>query len=284
VASSGSDVSVPIGLIAGCGRFPHELARLAGKRGHRVFGFGLAGLVDPGLDAVTETCHEVPLGQLARLFALLHEAGVKQVVMAGKVPKSFLYQNADRVEPDARMLALLASLADRSDDSILGIFADALAEEGFELLGQGDLAPELWAPEGRIGSVEPTEEQVADAAFAWPVAKALGRVDVGQTVVVERRAVLAVEAIEGTDEAIRRGCSLGRGGAVVVKVAKPAQDPRFDVPAIGPDTIETLTRGGAGALAVEARKTLLLGRDDLVEAADAAGIAVFGVVAGDSAQ
>jgi DUF1009 family protein len=270
-------LAAPVGLIAGCGRFPHELARLAGRRGHRVHGFGLAGLVEPGLERVTEACHEVPLGQVARLFALLHEAGVTQVVMAGKVPKSFLYRNADRLRPDARALALLASLADRSDDSILGIFAEALTEEGFELLGQGDLAPELWAPEGPVGGVAPTEEQLADAAFAWPVAKALGRVDVGQTVVVERRAVLAVEAIEGTDEAIRRGCSLGRGGAVVVKVAKPTQDPRFDVPAIGSDTIQSLARGGAGALAVEAGKTLLLERTELVSAADAAGIAVFGV-------
>lgn len=282
MASSGSRPSAPVGLIAGRGRFPHELARLAGERGHRVLGVGLAGLVEPGLGAVTEACHEVPIGQLGRLFALLHDAGVKQVVVAGKVPKSFLYQNADQVEPDARALALLASLADRSDDSILGIFADALAEEGFDLLGQGDLAPELWAPVGPIGAVTPTEAQAADAAFGWPVAKALGRVDVGQTVVVERRAVLAVEAIEGTDEAIRRGCALGRGGAVVVKVAKPAQDPRFDVPAIGRDTIETLARGGAGALALEAGKTLLIGRAELVEAADAAGIAVFGMTAAEA--
>lgn len=248
-------------------------------RGQRLLAFGLEGLVEPGLDEVTETFCEVPLGQLERLFGLLHEAGVRQVVMAGKVPKSFLYQNAERVQPDARAIALLSSLADRSDDSILGAFADALAEEGFELLGQADLAPELRAPEGPIAGPPPTPDQVADATFAWPIAKALGRVDVGQTVVVENRAVLALEAIEGTDAAIRRGCGLGRGGAVVVKVAKPAQDARFDVPAIGCDTIATLAAGGAGALAVEAASVLLLGREELERDAADAGIAVFGMVA-----
>ena len=270
-------MSAPVGLIAGCGRFPHELSRRAATRGHRIVAFGLAGLVEPGLGAVTESCVEVPLGQVGRLFSLLHEAGVKQVVMAGKVPKSFLYENRDRLEPDARALALLGSLADRSDDSILGVFADALADEGFDLLGQAELAPELFAPEAVVGSVEPTDEQRGDAAFGWPVAKTLGAVDVGQTVVVEGRAVLALEAIEGTDAAIRRGCALGRGGAVVLKVAKPAQDPRFDVPAIGTDTIRVLAESGAGALAVEAGAVLLLERDALVRDADAAGIAVFGV-------
>ncbi|MGI9432122.1 MAG: LpxI family protein [Myxococcota bacterium] len=270
-------MSAPVGLIAGCGRFPHELARLAAGRGHRVFAFGLAGLVEPGLESEAETFCEVPLGQLAHLFGLLHEAGVKQVVMAGKVPKSFLYQNADRLQPDARALELLGSLADRSDDSILGIFAEALAEEGFELLGQAELAPELWAPEGPIAGPPPSPDQLADASFAWPIAKALGHVDVGQTVVVENRAVLALEAIEGTDEAIRRGCALGRGGALVVKVAKPEQDLRFDVPAIGRDTIEVLARGGAGALAVEAGHVLLLDRADLEQAAEEAAIAVFGM-------
>jgi DUF1009 family protein len=270
-------VSAPVGLIAGRGRFPHELARAARGRGRRVIAFGLAGLAEPGLEEAADACREVPLGQLARLFALLREAGVEQVVVAGKVPKSFLYRNADRIQPDARALALLGSLADRRDDSILGLFAEALADEGFELLGQGDLAPELWAPEGPIGALAPSPEQSRDAVFAWPVAKALGRVDVGQTVVVERGAVLAVEAIEGTDAAIRRGCALGRGGSLVLKVAKPSQDPRFDVPAIGPDTVHTLAAAGGGALAVEAGRTLLLARSELVGAADAAGIAVFGV-------
>lgn len=143
--------------------------------------------------------------------------------------------------------------------------------------GQAELAPELWAGEGTLGRVEPTPEQLADVAFGWPVAKALGEVDVGQTVVVKGRAVLAVEAIEGTDAAIRRGCALGEEGACVVKVAKPGQDPRFDVPAIGLATIRSLVEGKASLLAVEAGRTVVLEREALLREADARGIAVVGV-------
>jgi hypothetical protein len=128
-----------------------------------------------------------------------------------------------------------------------------------------------------LGRVQPTTAQRADVAFAWPIAKALGALDVGQTVVVEGGAVLALEAIEGTDEAVRRGCALGRGGACVVKVAKPSQDPRFDVPAVGLETLRVLREGGGAILAFEAGATLVLEREALVAEADAAGIALLGV-------
>jgi DUF1009 family protein len=270
-------VNAPVGLIAGLGRFPVELARAARRRGHRVVAVALGGLADADVAAAVDECSEVPLGQLGRLFHVLREAGVKQVVLAGKVPKTFLYRHADRVQPDATALRLLASLRDRRDDSILGAFAGALDREGFELIGQADLAPELWAGEGRLGAVEADARVRADVAFGWPVAKWLGELDVGQTVVVEGRAVLALEAIEGTDEAIRRGCALGSGRAVAVKVSKPRQDPRFDVPAVGAATVRALAEAGGAALAVEAARTVLLQREELVAAADAAGIAVVGV-------
>ena len=167
------------------------------------------------------------------MFAFFRDAGVAKVVMAGKVPKTFLWKDPSAFRPDARALALMKSLADRKDDSILGSVAEAIEAEGFALLGQADLAPELWAPVGAIGKLPPTEEQRRDIAFGWPIAKAIGSLDIGQTVVVRGRAVLALEAIEGTDAAIRRGCALGEKGACVVKVAKPRQDPRFDVPTIG---------------------------------------------------
>ena len=264
-------------MIAGHGRFPLELASAARRGGRRLAAIGFAGLVDPGLAACVDVFEALPVGQIDRLIEVLRREGVRQVVLAGKVPKRLLVQGGDRVEPDPRALALLRQLRDRSDDSILLAVAELLEAEGFELLAQADLAPELLAPEGVLGAVQPSAAQRADVAFAWPIAKALGALDVGQTIVVEDRAVLALEAIEGTDEAIRRGCALGRGGACVVKVAKPGQDPRFDVPAVGLETLRVLREGGAAILAFEAGATLVLEREALVAEADAAGIALLGV-------
>jgi hypothetical protein len=263
-------------LIAGHGRFPLELASAARRRGRRLAAVGFAGLAEPGLAAHVDVYETLPLGQIERLLGVLRREGVRQVVLAGKVPKGLLFR-AGTVEPDARALALLRTLRDRKDDSILLAVAELLEAEGFELLAQADLAPELLAAEGTLGRVEPTPAQRDDVAFAWPIAKALGALDVGQTVVVEGRAVLALEAIEGTDEAVRRGCALGRGGACVVKVAKPSQDPRFDVPAVGLETLRVLREGGAAILAFEAGATLVLEREALVAEADGAGIALLGV-------
>jgi DUF1009 family protein len=237
----------------------------------------LAGFADPALALEVDAFAELPVGQLERLFAFLRREGAKQVALAGKVPKRLLYEGPGRAEPDARASALLGALADRRDDAILRAFAAALEDEGFELLSQAELAPELLAAEGVLGAVVPTAAQLADVGFAWPIAKALGGLDVGQTVVALGGAVLALEAIEGTDAAIRRGCELGRRGACAVKVAKPGQDPRFDVPAVGLDTVRVLAAGGAGLLAIEAGRTLLLQRDAAVREADAAGIALLGV-------
>lgn len=273
-------MAVPVGLIAGNGQLPFELARGARARGHRIAAVAFEGLAEAGLESVADAYVAQPIGQLERLFAFLRGAGVKQVVFAGKVPKRVLYDGTN-LAPDARALQILAKLRDRSDDSILLACAAALEEEGFELLSQAELAPELLAEEGQLGALAPTAEQLAELRFAWPIAKALGGLDVGQTVVVEGRAVLALEAIEGTDLAIRRGVSLGGGGgACVVKVAKPQQDPRFDVPAIGVETVRALASGKSGKgglLAVEAGATLLLQREALIREADAAGIALLGV-------
>jgi DUF1009 family protein len=269
--------AAPLGLIAGRGELPLELARGARRRGQGVAAVALEGFAEPGLAEVSDDFASLPLGQLARLFAFLRGRGVKQVVLAGKVPKDVLYTQRGRAQPDALAARLLASLADRKDDSILLAFADALEAEGFELLPQAELAPELLAQEGVLGAREPGPEQLADLAFGWPIAKALGALDVGQTVVVKARAVLALEAIEGTDEAIRRGTALGRGGACVVKVAKPSQDPRFDVPAVGVETVRALAAGRGALLAVESGRTLLLQRAEMLREADAAGIAVLGV-------
>jgi DUF1009 family protein len=266
-----------VGLIAGLGRFPLEVARGARRNGHRVAAVALQKLSDPALEAEVDTLSWLYLGELNRLFAFFRDAGVEKVVMAGKVPKTSLWKDPSAFRPDPRAIALLESLADRKDDSILGTIAKAIEAEGFRLIGQVDLAPELWAPEGVIGKIPPTEEQLGDIAFGWPIAKAIGDLDIGQTVVVRGRAVLALEAIEGTDAAIRRGCTLGEKGAVVVKVAKPKQDLRFDVPTVGPDTLATLVECGAGALAVEAGRTVVLEREAIARTADEHGISIVGI-------
>ena len=270
-------MATTVGLIAGLGRFPLEVARGARRRGHRVVAVAFRKLSDPALASEVDALTWVYLGELERIFAVLREAGVEEVVMAGKVPKTLLWKDPSAFRPDPRALALLKRLADRKDDSILGSVAEAIEEQGFAVRGQADLAPELWAPEGPIGKIPLTEEQRRDIAFGWPIAKAIGNLDIGQTVVVRGRAVLALEAIEGTDAAIRRGCALGGKGASVVKVAKPKQDPRFDVPTVGPDTLATLIECGAGALAVEAGRTVILDREAVARGADEHGISVVGI-------
>lgn len=240
-------------------------------------------LADAELEGEAD-CHWLYLGELDSLLRVFREQQVRRCVMVGKVPKTFLYERGRRLHPDARALRFLGDLADRSDDSILGALADLLESEGFRLAGQAEFTPELLAPEGPIGSLAPRPEHWDEIRFAWPIARALGRLDVGQSVVVRKRAVMALEAIEGTDEAIRRGGALGGPGVCVVKVAKPSQDARFDMPTIGLTTIETLVEAKAAVLAVEAGATFVLGRAEVAATADAAGIPVVGVPAGGPAE
>jgi DUF1009 family protein len=265
-----------LGLIAGRGRLPLDVARSARRRGRRVAAVAFRGLADAGLEREAAEVTWLHPGEVSAALAALHSGGVREAVLAGKVPKSALLAGAERLEIDARAAALLARLQDRRDDSILALVASVLEQEGIRLLPQADWVPELVAGEGVLGAVAPTPEQRAEVAFAWPIARALGAHDVGQTVVVRGRAVLALEAIEGTDAAIRRAGEFGPG-ACVVKLAKPHQDPRFDVPAVGPDTIAALADARAALLAVEAGRTLVLDRERFVSLADAHGIAVLGV-------
>ena len=265
-----------VGLIAGAGRFPIEIARAAHLSGLRVVIAAIRELADPELETEAD-CHWLHLGELDALLRLFRESGVRRCVMAGKVPKTFLYERGQGLHPDERALRLLGDLDDRSDDSILLALADLLESEGFVLERQASFTPELLAPEGPLGTLAPEPRHWQEIRFGWPIARALGRLDVGQSVVVRQRAVMALEAIEGTDAAIRRGGVLGGPGACVVKVAKPSQDLRFDMPTIGVTTIETLAEVKAAVLAVEAGATLVLGQREVVAAADAAGIPVVGV-------
>ncbi|MEE8580860.1 MAG: UDP-2,3-diacylglucosamine diphosphatase LpxI [Myxococcota bacterium] len=266
-----------LGLIAGDGSFPIEVAREARGRNRFVVAVAFRGVTDPALEAHVDRIHWLALGELGALLEVLRKGEVRVAVMAGKVPKTWLYaQGADRAL-DFRARALLAGLPDRSDQTILNALADLLSVEGVELCSQLDWASECLTDPGPLGGCRATLPQLADVEFGWHVAKALSAQEIGQTVVVRDRTVIAVEAIEGSDQAIRRGGELAGAGVCVVKVAKSAQDPRFDLPALGPGTLRAMVEARASVLAFEAAQTVVLKRDELVELANAHGIAVIAV-------
>lgn len=271
----------PLGLIAGRGALPLEVLREAGRRGRPVVAVAFRDQTDPGLEAADRVSWLHP-GQIGAGLAALREAGVREAVMVGKVPKLDLVANPEALRLDADALALLAGLQDREDDSIQGAVADFLESRGVRLLAQVDWLGGLLGPAGVLGAVAPGEARSRDLAFALPIARAIAGLDIGQTVAVKDGAVLAVEAIEGTDEAIRRAGSLAPG-ACIVKVAKPRQDPRFDVPTVGPDTLDALVEAKAAVLAYEAGCTLVVNRERVVARADAEGIAVVGITAEEGA-
>jgi len=274
-----------LGLIAGRGRYPLEVSRLAWERGWRVAAVGFHSETDPALAEHVDALTWLHLGELQTLIDVLRDAGVARAVMAGKVLKTHLYGELAGFKLDGRALSVLASLRDQKDDSILGAVVDAIAAEGIDFPPQTELLPELFGAEGVLGGVAPSAEQWADLCFGWPAAKAIGGLDIGQSVVVKERAVIAVEAIEGTDAAIRRAGELAGEGCCAVKVAKPSQDPRFDLPTVGVETVKSLAHARAGAFAFEAGHTVLLEPREVAAAADAHGIAVVGIGAsGPAAQ
>lgn len=262
-----------IGLLAGVGRLPVEFARAASGMGFTVIAVGVVPGVDPELAAAASKYCQIGAGELDRILATLKEEGVREVTMLGKVTKELLFTGAAKLDDRARKL--FAGLADNSDDTIMLALVRELAHEGIGVLDQTAMIRALMPPPGLITRRPPTVAEEADMEFGFRMAKEIGALDIGQTVVVKNRAVLAVEAIEGTDACIRRGGQLGRGGAVVAKVAKPSQDARFDVPAVGTDTIRAMIEGGASALVIEAGRTLLVDRNKVAALADENNITII---------
>jgi len=260
----------PIGLIAGYGRFPLLYARNLKAQGYRIFCAAIREESDPAIEEVADECIWLRLGQLGKLIEAFRKAGVAEAVMAGKVHKTRIYQ----LRPDLRAVKMMARAPDFKDDTLLGAVADELDRSGIRLVSSITHAGDLLPGPGVLTRRAPDKREQGDIAFGWGLAKTLAGQDVGQSVVIKERAVMAVEAIEGTDAAIRRGAELGGGDVTVVKVAKPHQDVRFDVPTVGVDTVETMTGAGASCLALEAGMTLVLDRGEMVAAADAAGITI----------
>lgn len=263
-----------IGLIAGDGNFPIILSNGLREKGKKVIAVGLENITSPALENSVESLHWIKVGQLGRLIKIFKKEGINRVVMAGKVSKTFMFKD---IRPDLRAISLYLKLKDRKDDTLLLGIVSELEKEGIKVEEPTRYVPHLLAEKGVITKRKPKKEELKDIEFGWPIAKEMGRLDIGQTVVVKERAVLAVEAIEGTDAAIRRAGELGRGGIVVIKVAKPKQDMRFDAPVIGLNTIRTLKEAKAAALCVEAGKTILLEKEDMIKLADKEKICIIGM-------
>ncbi len=263
-----------LGLIAGGGRFPVLLAEIAHRAGHRVVAVGFVHQTLPDLERVADAVTWVKLGEFGKMAAALRQGGAEQVVMLGALAKVRFFRDAWL---DAAGLKLLAQVAVRSDDNLLRAAARWLEEQGLPVVDAAAFLHDRLAPPGVLSRREPTEAEWADARYGLELARGVGRLDLGQTVVVKDGVALAVEALEGTDACIRRGADLGGAGVVVAKAVKPQQDRRFDLPAVGPETIDAMRDAGARVLAVEAGATLLMDREEMVRRADRAGIAVVGV-------
>jgi len=263
-----------IGVIAGNGRFPIIFADNARKMGLQVYAVAHEGETEPELEQHVDRIHWIKIGQLNKLINAFKADGVRNVVMLGGIKKTHVYSHA---RPDFRVLALATKLALWKDDDILRALAAELEKDGITICESTFGLEGILVEEGTLTSRQPTKKEWVDIRYGWDVAKETGRLDIGQCVVIKDRVVVAVEAVEGTDEAIKRGGELAKDGAVVVKRSKPQQDLRFDLPAVGPRTIEVMQSVKASVLAVEAGRCVMLDREVLLRTAEEAGITVVGL-------
>ena len=274
-----------IGLIAAWGDFPIEVARTLKSLGHEVYCVAIKGHADPVLEEICDGYRSFGLGSMGKQIRYLRRNGVTSATMAGKVFKTILFnRKLDLIKhfPDLTCLRyfypiIVSGAKDRRDDTLLRTGVELYASAGITFEPATEFAPELLVKEGTLTKAPPTRSQMKDIEFGWTMAKEMGRLDIGQTVVVRDQAVMAVEAIEGTDQCIRRAGELCNGGFTVVKVAKPNQDMRFDVPTIGVGTIETIDQAGGKVLAIEAEKTIVLDQATTIAVAEKLGIAIFAV-------
>jgi len=260
------------GLIAGNGRFPFLVLEGARSQGIEMAVIALKEEASPELEKIAKRLHWVSLGELSKTIELLQQEGVTQAVMAGQVKHNKIFS---AIRPDWKLAKLLFSLPRKNTDALIGAVARVLGEEGIQLVDSTLFLKPLVADAGVLTRRVPNEHEAEDMAYGLGVARQIAGMDIGQTVVIADRACVAVEAMEGTDETIARAARLTGGKPlVVVKVSKPGQDMRFDVPVVGLATIEQMRVAGATALAVDAGRTLLFDRAKLIELADSAGIAI----------
>ncbi len=262
-----------IGLIAGDGRFPIIFAENVRRLGFTVSAIAHVGTTLPELESYVEHIHWLKIGQFGKALAALKQDGVGQAVMLGGIKKANVFTT---LRPDLRALAIFSRLKHWKDDAILRAVAGELEREGIKILDSTFGLQDILAEEGYLTSMKPSKKEVEDIQLGWKTLETLGALDIGQCVVVKNRVIVSVEAVEGTDEAITRGGKLGGKGGVVIKRTKPHQDLRFDLPAIGPQTIQTMVSVEATVLAIEAGRTVIIDREDVLSQANEAGISIVG--------
>jgi hypothetical protein len=270
----------PVAIIAGNGRFPFLSARGARRRGRRVIALAIREEAAPELDREVDEIHWLSLGQLGKAIDIMHRAGVREAIMAGQVKHRQIFSG---IVPDLKLMGLLARLAFQNTDSLIGAVAEALARDGITLLPSTAFLEEEMATPGPMTRREVSRDERRDVEYGERVARVLAGLDLGQTAVVKNRAAVALEAMEGTDETIVRAGRLAGPGTTVVKVSKPGQDMRFDVPVAGPGTLRAMQEAASRVLAIDAGRTLLIDRADFLDRAERAGIAVLGLSPGDAA-
>ena len=260
-----------IGLVAGSGKFPLLIADSARKKGLSVVAVAHRGETVPELADRVDEIIWINLGQFGHLLNVFKSRGIAHILMAGSITKAKMFAD---VRPDLKGLAVMGKLFLFHDDDILRAVAKEFEKEGITVVSSTTYLPELLAPHGCLTKRRPSSGEMEDIECGWTVAKELGRLDIGHSVVVRRKTVLALEAIEGTDMTILRGGALAKEKAVIVKVSKPNQDPRFDLPAVGLDTIKVMSSVRAAALAIEADKTIIFDKEEMIRLADSKNISI----------
>lgn len=262
-----------IGIVAGNGRFPVILVEYLRKAGKKIVVAGINGETDTSLPEKVDRFIWLGLGELNNLIKFFQAEGVKNIIMAGQVKHHRLFEN---IKFDFRALKLLTSLLDRRADSLLKAVIKEIESAGLKVLPSNIYLKDLLSTSGNLTAVSLTPEEKSDIDFGWPLARKIAEMDIGQTLVVKGKTVVAVEAMEGTDECIRRAAKIAGSGLVVIKVARPKQDLRFDLPVVGLRTIAVLQEVGSRVLVVEAARTLLLDKPELLNRAKQSGIAIIG--------
>jgi len=268
-------MSESIGLIAGNGQFPILFARAAASQGRDIIAIAVREETEPELEKYVRKIYWIGVGQLGEFFEILKKEKLKKVVMAGQIRPAHIFDK--NIAKDKQLERFLNKVKDKRADSLLGGIAGILKRMGIKLLDSSTFLKDHLVRRGSLTALGPSASQREDIRFGAGIAKRLSGLDIGQTVVVKDKAILAVEAIEGTDQAIGRGGALGREGAVVVKVSKPRQDMRFDIPLVGPKTIESLISASCAVLAMEAGKTLFLEKEKCLALAEANKICLVGI-------
>jgi len=263
-----------LGLLAGAGRFPIYLATVAKAQGYKVIVVGPKGRLEPDIDNCADKVLTYQFGHTREVLKILKEEEIKKVVMAGKVDKRWLYE--PDISFDDLTKEIFSRLSDRKDDTIMNQIVKILEEMGIEILPSIEFIRDWLAPQGSFSAAKPSPSQKKDIEFGFKIAKEIGRLDIGQTIAVLNRAVLAVEAIDGTDLTIIRAGQISPG-AVVVKILKPGQSLKFDVPVVGKSTIQSMIQANAAVLAVEAGSCLVVEREEMQRLADQNNIALYGI-------